>query len=152
MGFRIRIDIDPECDEEVVIKCKSITDEVLALQAKLASNQGSEIELKLNDSIYFVRLSDILFFETDSGKTAAHTADRMYYSDLKLYELEETLPQSFLRISKSSIINIAPISSIRKDITGICEVFFRNTNKKVYVSRSYSKVFREKINETRLNQ
>lgn len=152
MGFRIRIDIDPECDEEVVIKCKSITDEVLALQAKLASNQGSEIELKLNDSIYFVRLSDILFFETDSGKTAAHTADRMYYSDLKLYELEETLPQSFLRISKSSIINITPISSIRKDITGICEVFFRNTNKKVYVSRSYSKVFREKINETRLNQ
>ena len=76
----------------------------------------------------------------------------MYYTDLKLYELEERLPKSFMRISKSCIINVNAVSSIHKEITGICEAFFRDTVKKVYVSRGYYKQFREKINETRLKQ
>ncbi|MBR6563709.1 MAG: LytTR family transcriptional regulator [Clostridia bacterium] len=150
MGFKVRIEIDPSGTDEVVIRCREINDEVIRMQSALSSAESSEIELTLGENVYFVSIDDILFFETDGSRTAAHTKDRMYYTDLKLYELSELMPGSFMRISKSSIVNTRSVSSIRRDITGVCEAFFNGTVKKVFVSRSYYKAFREKINETRL--
>ena len=150
MGFKVRVEIDPECDEEIIIRCRNMSDEIMRIESLVSNVDSSEMELELGNKLYFVKTEQILFFETDGSKTAAHTVDRMYYTDLKLYELEERLPKSFLRISKSCIINTRAVSSIHKEITGICEAFFRDTVKKVYVSRGYYKQFREKINETRL--
>lgn len=152
MGFKVRVEIDPECDEEIIIRCRNVSDEIARIESLVSSIDPCEMELELGNDLYFVKTEQILFFETDGSKTAAHTVDRMYYTDLKLYELEERLPKSFMRISKSCIININAVSSIHKEITGICEAFFRDTVKKVYVSRGYYKQFREKINETRLKQ
>lgn len=150
MGFKVRIEIDPACDEEIIIRCKSVSDEIMRIESIVSSLDSSEMELELGEKLHFVKISSLLFFETDGSKTAAHTIDKMYYTDLKLYELEECLPKSFMRISKSCIINVNAVSSIHKEITGICEAFFRDTPKKVYVSRSYYKTFKKKINEMRL--
>lgn len=150
MSFKVRVEIDEECDEEIIIRCKSITDEVIQLQSLLTNTENGEIELEFGGQIHFVRISKILFFESANGKSVAHTNDRMYYTDKKLYELEAVLPKSFLRISKSCIVNTKAVSSIRRDLTGIGEAFFASTPKKVYISRGYYKQFREKINETRL--
>lgn len=152
MGFKVRVEIDPECDEEIIIRCRNVSDEIARIESLVSSIDPCEMELELGNDLYFVKTEQILFFETDGSKTAAHTVDRMYYTDLKLYELEERLPKSFMRISKSCIINVNAVSSIHKEITGICEAFLRDTVKKVYVSRGYYKQFREKINETRLKQ
>ena len=127
-----------------------MSEEAMRIESVVSALEASEMELELGEKLHFVKISSLLFFETDGSKTAAHTVDRMYYTDLKLYELEERLPNSFMRISKSCIINVNAVSSRHKEITGICEAFFRNTPKKVYVSRSYYKPFKEKINETRL--
>ena len=152
MGFKVRVEIDPECDEEIIIRCRNVSDEIARIESLVSSIDPCEMELELGNDLYFVKTEQILFFETDGSKTAAHTVDRMYYTDLKLYELEERLSKSFMRISKSCIINVNAVSSIHKEITGICEAFLRDTVKKVYVSRGYYKQFREKINETRLKQ
>ncbi len=150
MGFKVRLDIDPDNEDEIIIKCKEANDEVLRIYSLLTERKNSEIELLLNGETHFVKLSELLFFETDGTKTAAHTKSRMYYTDLKLYELEEQLPSSFMRISKSAIINTKAVSSMRREITGICEAFFPDTPKKVYISRSYYHSFKNKIYETRL--
>ncbi len=150
MGFKVRIEIDPDCEEEIIIRCRNMSEEAMRIESVVSALEASEMELELGEKLHFVKISSLLFFETDGSKTAAHTVDRMYYTDLKLYELEERLPNSFMRISKSCIINVNAVSSIHKEITGICEAFFRSTPKKVYVSRSYYKPFKEKINETRL--
>ena len=150
MGFKVRLDIDPDNEDEIIIKCKEANDEVLRIYSLLTERKNSEIELLLNGETHFVKLSELLFFETDGIKTAAHTKNRMYYTDLKLYELEEQLPSSFMRISKSAIINTKAVSSMRREITGICEAFFPDTPKKVYISRSYYHSFKNKIYETRL--
>ncbi len=154
MGFKTRIEIDPDGNEEIIIRCRGITDRVIQLQ-KLLESGGSaqqEMELHLNGNDYFVKLTDILFFETDDSKTAAHTKNKMYYTDLKLYELEDTLPRSFMRVSKSCIININAISSTKRELTGIGEACFYDSVKKVYISRSYFKLFREALNDIRLKK
>ncbi len=152
MSFKVRIEVDDACDEEIIIRCKSMTEDVLRLQTLITNTECGEIELELGGQIHFVEIPKILFFESADGKTTAHTDSRMYYTDKKLYELESILPKSFLRISKSCIINIKAVSSIRRDLTGIGEAYFSNTVKKVYISRGYYKQFRERINEMRLKQ
>lgn len=147
MSFKVRIEADPENEDVVIIRCKEINEEVLKLQALIGNSKSVEIELRLGEKDYFIKVNDILFFETGGNKTVAHTKDKMFYSDLKLYELEERLPRSFMRISKSCILNVNAVSSLRKELTGICEASFPNTVKKVFISRSYYKAFREIITE-----
>ena len=149
MAFKIRLLIDENAEEEIIIRCKSPSEEVLRIQSLLAASTR-ELELTSGDETHFIETKSILFFETDGNKTAAHTKNKMYYTDKKLYELEEILPRSFMRISKSCIANTSAICSIKREYTGVCEARFHDTQKKVYISRSHYKSFKEKINETRL--
>lgn len=149
VGIRIRLEIDPDAEEEIVIRCKAPSEEIMRIQS-IISSELRELELTLGDDTYFVETKKILFFETVGSKTAAHTKKEMYYSDKKLYELEAILPSCFMRVSKSCIVNTLAISSIRRELTGICEARFGETAKKIFISRSYYKAFKDKINEMRL--
>ncbi len=147
--MKLRIEIDENFDDEVIIRCKSLTDEIKLLQDVIgnAVDKDARLVFTLNDTEYYINRNDILFFETVENKTAAHTADKIYYTNYKLYELEEILPKSFMRISKSSIINCKKVSAITKNITGASEVLFKDSPKKVYVSRMYFKLFKQRVEE-----
>ena len=152
--MKVRIEISDDGDEEVVIRARSLSDEVRRISEAVASASGGEATLSLTDgeSEYFVPVASILFFETQEGHTAAHTADRMYYTPLKLYELEAVLPRTFARVSKSCVVNTAAISSIRRNPVGASETNFAGSYKKVYISRSYYKAVRDLIEETRIKR
>ncbi|MBQ7128967.1 MAG: LytTR family transcriptional regulator [Clostridia bacterium] len=147
--MKLRIEIDENFDDEVIIRCKSLTDEIKLLQDVIgnAVDKDARLVFTLNDTEYYINRNDILFFETVENKTAAHTADKIFYTNYKLYELEEVLPKSFMRISKSSIINCKKVSAITKNITGASEVLFKDSPKKVYVSRMYFKLFKQRVEE-----
>lgn len=150
--MKVRIEISEDGDEEVVIRVHSLTDEVRRISDAVSAISGHEAAIALSDghSEFFIPLSSILFFETDSGRTAAHTADRMYYASQKLYELERILPRTFARVSKSCVVNTAMISSISRNPTGASETHFTGSYKKIYISRSYYKAVRQLIEITRL--
>lgn len=138
-------------EEEVVIRCQSISEEVKLLQNLIseAINKSAELSLYIGNSQYYVPRDEILFFETDDGRTAAHTSEKMYYTHHRLYKLEQLLPANFVRVSKSCILNAGKICTIHKNLAGASEVLFRNSHKKVYVSRMYYKVLKERIDEMR---
>ena len=106
--------------------------------------------LTLGDTEYFVRKQDILFFETVDGRVKAHTADGMYDTRYKLFELEEIMPASFLRVSKSCILNSAAVRTLSHNLAGASRVTFHGSEKIVYVSRAYYKILREKIESMRI--
>lgn len=141
---KVKIELS-DCDE-VIIKCKNITNEVLELK-NLIENDKTSLSLKLGESEYIIDTSSILFFESMDNRVCAHTISHMYYSDLKLYALESVLTMSFMRISKSSIINLDKIAWYKKDITGGCICGFEDSKKQVYVSRMYFKSFCTKLKE-----
>lgn len=150
--MKLRTVVKDDADEEVVVSCRAYTDKIRFLEDVIKNVIGldNELMLTIGDTQYFVPKGDILFFESLDGKVAAHTVDKMYYTTYKLYELERILPPAFGRASKSCIINTAAIYSIRKNLAGASEVSFRQSVKKVYVSRSYYKSLMERIRETRL--
>ena len=143
-----------EGDEEIVIKCNDRSEKIVFIEELIKNALGSNDTLLLTSgqAQYYIGAKDILFCESLDGKVACHTGDGLFYSDKKLYELEEALPDYFGRASKSSIINTKQIYSIRKNIAGASEVSFRQTGKKAYLSRSYFKSFTDKINETRFKK
>ena len=152
---KVRIENCPEGQDEIVIRCSFVTPSVERLRDALDKGENlryaDDMALTLGDREYFIAIKDILFFESADKNTAAHTGDKMYYTDMKLFELTDSLPPYFMRVSKSTIANLKAISSVRRDVTGLCEAFFDGSPKKIYVSRMYYKPFREKLSEIRLN-
>lgn len=149
--MKIRIETDTDIEEEIVIKCRQLTPEIIRLQQMLTEAAGSSRQLALfrDDTEYYIETADILFFETESTSVMAHTAADVYETRLRLYELEELLPASFMRISKSSIVNTDRIYSINRNLTASSAVEFQGTHKQVYVSRGYYKALKEKLEEMR---
>ena len=97
--MKIRIDIDNKVDElEVIIRCRRVDDEVAKLQNALLSALADDSRLKLTkgDMDYYIEPQDILFFETEGKRIYAHTKDEVFEAGMRLYELEELLPRSFL--------------------------------------------------------
>lgn len=149
--MKIRIEVSDQVEDEVIIRCKEITPEIVQLQKNLAdqTKKKESIVLFQGDTEYYIDVSQILFFETEGQKVIAHTRTEAYETGKKLYELEELLGNSFQRISKSSIVNVSKIYSIKRNVTASSEIEFLGTHKQIYVSRSYYKALKDRLEEKR---
>ncbi len=151
--MKIRIEISDSGEDEIIIRCRERderTDAVeRAIEAILKSRR--ELTLYIGNTEYYVPTTDILFFETVDGRVCAHTADAMYSAHLKLFELENMLPSSFVRISKSAIANVMKISSLSRELVGNGTVTFYKTEKKAFFSRAYYKILKDRIEEIRFS-
>ncbi|MBQ9700055.1 MAG: LytTR family transcriptional regulator, partial [Lachnospiraceae bacterium] len=107
------------------------------------------ILLHINDKEYYLTLDKILFFETENKEIRSHTSHEISDTQYKLYELEEILPGYFMRISKTTIVNLNHIYAITRNITSSSVVEFNDCHKLVYVSRNYYKALVERLGEKR---
>lgn len=150
--MKIRIEEDQSITEnEIVIRCKVLDSDVKSIEeAILAILAKTEPIVFYKDEMqYYMELDNVLFFETDQNTITAHTKDDVYKVKYKLYELEDLLPNSFIRISKSTILNINKIYSISRNLTSSSIIEFQNTHKKAYVSRHYYKQLNLRLLEGR---
>lgn len=93
-----------------------------------------------------LNLVDIFNFYTSNKKVYATTVNGDYLIKMRLYELESSLNQYFIRISNTDIINIYHVQSFKREgINTIC-VILKN-NSKLYVSRRYWPVVKKKMEE-----
>lgn len=104
--------------EIVEIHCHKISDEVKEIVAFVKSRQG-QLTGVIEDRQYEIPVTDIFYIESVDNKTFAYTQNKVYETKHKLYELEEVLRKnSFLRISKSTLLNLMKISSIKPALNG----------------------------------
>lgn len=153
--MKLRVEIT-DGEEEIVIFCKEKNDAVTNMQSmieKLICFSGRrEMVLYSSDLEYYVPFDEILYFESSGGKVYAHTKTSVYTTTYKLFEIEEILPPNFVRIAKSTVANINLISSLKREIVGNGEIYFKDSVKKAYFSRGYFKILHNKIQEMRLGQ
>lgn len=150
--MRVRIEIDPQGEEEIVIRANEITEKLDSLRRALERewNASDEIALRRGDEECYLPYREILFFETEGKSVTAHTKTDSFHCPLHLKELLLLLPRSFARASKSCIVNTACICSIQRSPTGVSVARFSGSDKLLYISRMYYKMVREIIEETRL--
>ena len=151
---RVRIERMLDGEEEIVIRSGYLSERTEALKTMIEklvdSTSKSDMSLYSSGAEYFIPFAEILYFDSGDGKVYAHTARGIYSSELRLFELEEMLPLSFIRVSKSTIVNVDLIVSLRKEAVGNGEIYFKNSEKMTYFSRSYYKALRNKIQKMRL--
>ena len=152
--MKIRTEICDDGQEEIIIKCRARTDQIRNIESILEDLVATDREMILYSSgvEHYVPIKEILFFEAYDGKVYAHTSDKNFTCEYKLFELENILPSSFARISKSTVANVMLISYLKRELVGNGEIGFKGCDKRAYFSRSYYKVLRDKIDEMRLGK
>ncbi len=151
-AMNVRVEIDGTIENsEIVIRVRARDGEADRLERAVreALESSREMAVYKEDGVYYLPLPDILFFETEGEAVYAHTADDMYAAKKRLYELEELLPNTFMRVSKSTVLNLSAVSSVTRTFPSACTAQFLCTHKQVYVSRSYYKLLRERLEEKR---
>lgn len=127
---------------EVVILCKeqSTFDNILA---KKIEHIAIFISGTNEEKTEQIPIDEIYYFESVENCTYIYCKEKVYSSNMKLYELEEELKDTtFQRISKSSILNLDKMKSVKGQINGRMSVVLDN-DEKLIVNRSYVSRIRE---------
>ena len=133
-----------------MIRCRELDNTVQKIQQYIAQAcQSANMIFYKGGTEYYLPLDSILFFETSPNGIDAHTAGDVFQTRHKLYELEALLPLRFIRVSKSTILNVDHIYSIDRSLTSAACIQFTQSHKQVYVSRSYYKALKIRIEERR---
>lgn len=147
--MKINLEVDERLtDTEITIRTPDVNEQINRLMKEITEQfkEQPKIAFYQEGIRYFIDLENILFFETVDRKVCAHTADNTYSVSLKLYELEESLPLTFIRSSKSTIVNLEQIFSVDHSLRRNL-VRFRNSHKQLYVSRAYYQEFKRQLDE-----
>jgi len=102
------------------------------------------LTVKLGDKILLIKLDDIVHIQAEDKYVFLHTVDsKKHLTDFTLSTLEEKLPEEFLRIHRSEIINTEYIKEIRKGFNGALIFVLNNTAEtRLTSSRSNSEALR----------
>ena len=121
---------------QVVIKCRQIDDEIMRLKYHIEMFD-KKLQAKRDTEWCFVNLLDILYFESVDNRTFLYTKDDVMEIKQRLYELEVILSdKDFIRISKSQIININKVKSLRPEINRTILATLCN-GEQLFISRKY---------------
>jgi len=125
-------------DIEVTIKCPAESEEVRKIAALLRTDDR-RLPGSRDGVTALIDRRDVLYCESVDRRCYLYTADAVYETALKLYELEDRLADAgFIRSAKSQILNIAKLASLCPDFGGRLEVRLEN-GEKLIVSRQYAK-------------
>lgn len=143
--MKISINTDPSLrDTEVVINAPELTPEIESLIAALNIIDRRLTVIK-NGETYMIGIDKIAYIETVDRKTFVYTDGDCYESKLKLYEMEDRLCSGgFLRVSKSCIVRLRYIRSIRSEPERRLRLTLEN-GEQLIVSRQYSDELKQKL-------
>lgn len=138
------IDAGPEEEEEIVIKCRFLNDEMVTLINQFKQG-GRKLTVYRDGKTFFLEPKEVFYFESVDQKVFAYCNTQVFQVKSKLYELMEELPErDFIRASKSFILNLNKIESISPAFGGRYEALLKN-GEKVIISRQYVGLLKEKL-------
>lgn len=132
--MKFRLMIDKEKDEEVVATVHERSPLIDEIEA-LISKHTDRITGYTEDDIKMLSVSEIECVTVLDGKSyAIDSKNRRYRLKQRLYELEEQLPSSFIRINKSTLANESALDRFTVTIAGSVDAIFK-CGYREYVSR-----------------
>ncbi len=128
-------------EDELILKYKRLNKEVLEILNLMNMPQKKLIGFR--DGLQTViEHQSILYAESVDGKCFIYTADEVYRVLFSLTQLEEILNTiNFFRCSKSMIINIDKVRSLKSLASNRIEAEMQN-GEKIMISRTYASEFR----------
>ena len=143
--MNVTITENPALDDiEVSVACPRIDERVQRIVSALGTSDRAFVGER-DGATYRLDVDDVCYAETVDGKTFLYTADAVYQTPLKLYELEERLAGTeFVRASKQMLVNFDHVASIRPALNARLQLMLDN-GEAVIVSRQYAPVIKRKL-------
>ena len=132
--MKFKLILDPTHEEEVVATVharSALIDEVEALVNACAANVLYGYD---HDGVRILKTADIECVSVTDGKTYAYADGKVFLLKKRLYEIEQTLPPSFIRINKSAVGNRDKFKRLKTAFSGAVDVEFDSGHVE-YVSR-----------------
>ena len=143
--MHIKLIIDERIKEtEIQIHANSFTDDIEQIMKLLKSSNTDVIDGYLQQEIYMLKITDIYFIHSEGAKVYFQTDEDEYESKRKLYELEELLEKGFVRVNKSTLVNVSKISFMKMEKIGMIQLVMDNGTT-AHVSRVYLKTLKKRL-------
>lgn len=135
--MKIKTEQDLSCSEiEITIKYSQKNRQVDRIVEFLQSFD-MQIKCDIDNTERMVDIQDIHYIESVEKKTFVYLEKAVYHTDFRLYQLKEKLQKyGFVQISKSCILNINALESIKPLFNSRMEATLKN-GEKVYINRKY---------------
>lgn len=128
--------IAKEQPEQVEIRCHEVTDEVREIVTFIKTRQGQLTGVQ-EGKRYEIPVPDICYIEAVDEKVFLYTLKQVYETRQRLYELEELLREKyFLRVSKSLLLNLMKVQSIKPALNGRFTAVLKS-GEEIIISRKY---------------
>ena len=127
------------------IHTNELTDNITKAISILESDDSNEmLAVKKGSDIALLEFSDVYMFRVEDKQVKVHTENREYSIKKPLYQIEETLNSDFVRISKTTIVNLRKIERVAPSLRGMMFIQLKN-GLKDNISRKYLPGFKEAL-------
>lgn len=141
----IKRKISSSKENAIIMEYIEWTEELEDICNYIEGRKSQIIGYSENKEVYQIELDQILYFEAVGELVFAYTKTQMYEIKMRLYQIEEVTKQNMiLRVSKSFLVNIRKIKSVRPALNGRFIATMIN-GEEVLISRQYAKVVSEAI-------
>ena len=128
------------------IHTNELTDNVTKAMSILESEESNDmLAVKSGSDIKFLEFDDVFMLRVEDKQVKVYTHDKEFIVKKPLYQLEESLNQSFVRISKTTIVNLKKIERVAPSLKGMMFIQLKN-GLKDNISRKYLPDFKEALN------
>ena len=143
--MRLILNERPELEKtEVTIAYSKMTASVKRV-ADFVRSVEQTVLCKKDEEECSVPVGDIFYIESVDKKTFVYCEKEVYMCSLRLYEIEKMIEQAgFVRVSKSTILNIEQLEGVKTLVNSRLEAILSN-GERVCVTRKYLKDIREAL-------
>lgn len=140
--MRVEIKLSEEFkDTYAIIYTKELSEEVQRAVEILEAKENV-ITAKDNEKISIIEPKEIYMIRMENKEVVIYCEKKKFISGKKLYELERILGDSFMRISKGTIVNLKMIDSVEPSFNAMMYLVMKNGCKD-YISRTYLAEFKK---------
>ena len=140
--LKVELKISKEVKEPyAVIYSDSLTDEITSAVMYL-ENTGKIITGEDNGRIVILQPSEIYIVRVENERTVIYGENKKFFSPKRLYQLEEQLGNGFMKISKSTVVNLSHIKCVEPSFKGMMSLVMKN-GLKDWISRKYLPDFKK---------
>ncbi len=127
------------------IHTNELTDNVSKAISILENDEINDmLAVKKGSDIVLLQLEEIFMFRVEDKQVKVYTENNDYVIKRALYQVEEILTHDFLRISKTTIINLRKIERVAPSLKGMMFIQLKN-GLKDNISRKYLQDFKKSL-------
>lgn len=130
---------------EIHIHAKEYNEQIEQLMKQLQATQSpTMIDGYFNQDIHMLKVDEIYSIYAEGPKVYLQTEEQEFEAKKKLYELEAQLAKDFVRVNKSTLINLNKITSIQLATLSSTQALLEN-GVSIHISRKYIKELKSKL-------